>query len=85
MGRWVHSGALCVSLCLFWFVEFVRVRPGGDRVHSCSFGHALEVVWFIRVRCVRSCTPWGSSGSFAFVGLILARNGGQRDHLGSLG
>ena len=50
---------------------------------------AMNVVVFIsprrRGRQVHSREPFGSSGSFDFVGFILARPGGDRVYSGYLG
>ena len=62
---------------------FVQACPGGGRIHSCSlgsFGHALWVIGFIPVRWVRMGAPFGSSGSFGIVGLILVRPAGGPVH-----
>ena len=71
---------------------FVRVRPGGRRIHSGSFDSFLRakwVVWLISARsgdrCVHSGAPLLSSGSFGFVGFIRSRPGGRRAHSVSLG
>ena len=81
--RWVRSGAPWGSTGIFGVVGFIRVRPGGSRVHAgslCSFGRALEVVGFIRFLGVHSgaaCGASGSLGSFrralGVVGFILVR------------
>ena len=52
-------------------LEVIRARPGGRRGHSgslVSFVGALDIVLF---RWVHSGAPWGSSGSFGFVGALL--------------
>ena len=54
-------------------------RSWGPRVHSSSFGRALGVVCFIRVRCVHLGAEWGS------FGFIRVRLGGRRVHLGLFG
>ena len=61
------------------FVGFILVLPGRGRIHSAllgSFGCALVVVGFIRVRWVNSCAG-GSSGSFGIVWFILERPGSR--------
>ena len=53
----------------FGFVGFIRVRPGCYRVHSDSlgsFGHAIGVDEFIRVRS-------GSCVSLGYIGFISLR------------
>ena len=66
VGRWVHSGAPCVSLGSRF--HLVRLGVAGP-VHIGtlgSFGRILGVVRFIWVRWVHS-TSWGSFGSLGFV------------------
>ena len=67
-------------------------RAGKRRVHLGapwwlwslgSVWSVLLVVGFIRVRWVHSDAPWGSLGSFGFIGFIRARRGGRRIYLGS--
>ena len=61
------------SMGSFAFVLFIQVRPGDRRVPSGSFGSfgsALSVVVFIRVRLVHCSTPWVLLGSFGFVRYI---------------
>ena len=59
------------------------MRPGGRRVNFSSmgsFGRALSMVGFIRVRWVNSVAPWRSSCEFGFIGSILARPWRGRIH-----
>ena len=66
----VRPCTLWGSLGSYWFVWFVRVRPGGRLFFSdssASFESALGVAGFVRVRLVCSGSPRRSLVSFGFV------------------
>ena len=88
-GRPAHLGSLCSIGRALVVVEFILVRPVGQREYSCSLGafrcalgvacsfrNALVVVAFI---LVSSSSLWRSLGSFGFIGFIPAWAGGHRD------
>ena len=69
-------GAPWVSLGSFWFVWFVRVRPGVRLVHSglsALFRSALPVARLFQVRLVCLCRPRGLLGSFGFFLFVWMR------------
>ena len=89
----VPIGAPWLSLSSFGFIWFVQMCPGyrwfvwmrrGSRSDSsgssrCAFG----VSALVRFILVRTCTPWGSLGSFGFIWFLRVRPGGHLVCLGS--
>ena len=83
---WIHAGAPCVSSGSFGVVGFTRMRPGGRRDHSVSFGSlwcALVVVVFIQGGWVHAHASFRSSGSFGVFGFTGIRPVSRRVHSGS--
>ena len=94
--RLLHLGAPLGLSCSIRFVCFIRARPGGRLVHSCSFGcfrplsGSFAFDWFIRanhwggwvhsVSFIYSGVPLWSSVSFGFFCFIRTRLGGDRVH-----
>ena len=75
--RLVRPGVPWRSMGWFGFVWFVRVRPGGRRVHSGCSVFTLGVAGFVRVLLVCPSAPMGSLRSFWFVWLVRGSPGGR--------